>query len=378
MSESYMTYERNRQVCVVRMLQRVATFVLLLALSVPAPAQVTVEARLDSAGIFIGQRIGITLEVSADAGKDVELPQFDSLEQIVPGIEYMSSTLVDTDYVNDGKRMVLKKKYYVTSFDTALYNIPPMEVKVAGKSYRSKSLGMKVIIPFKVDTVHVDSIFGLKAEMAPPFVWEDWQLVLWLSLLSVVMTVMLVYVAIRLKDNKPIIRRIKLKKRIAPHKAAMQKIAEIKEDKTLWQSEDSKEYYTQLTDTLRQYIRERYDFNAMEMTSFEIITRLQEVNDEEAINELRELFQTADLVKFAKYSTMINENDRNLVAAIEYINQTKQEETEEQKAQPEEIVVEEPHSKLTKRLLIAGVAVATVALVGVVGYLCYRIYMLTL
>ena len=358
---------------------RTATTLILCSLfCLTARSQVTVEARLDSAGIYIGQRTGITLEVSADAGKDVELPQYDSLQPLVPGIEYMSATPVDTEYVNEGKRMVLRRKYYVTSFDTALYNLPPMEVKVGGKTYQSKSLGMKVIIPFKVDTMHVDSIFGLKSEMAPPFVWDDWRLVLWLSLLCVIMTVMLVYVAVRLKDNKPIIRRIKLKKHIAPHKAAMQKIEEIKEDKTLWQGEDSKEYYTQLTDTLRQYIRERYGFNAMEMTSFEIISRLKEVNDEEALGELRELFQTADLVKFAKYSTMINENDRNLVTAIEYINQTKQEETEEQKAQPEEIVVEEPHSKLTKRLLIAGVVAATIALVGVVGYLCYRIYMLTI
>ena len=35
------------------------------------------------------------------------------------------------------------------------------------------------------------------------------------------------------------------------------------------------------------------------------------------------LFQTADLVKFAKYNTLINENDANLVNAIEFINQTK-------------------------------------------------------
>ena len=343
-----------------------------------AKAQVTVDAKLDSADIFIGSRMGISLEVSADAKDEVELPEYDSLQQIVPGLEFMSATPVDTEYVNEGKRMVLKRKYYVTSFDTALYNIPPMEVKVKGKVYKSKNLGMKVIIPFEIDTLHVDSIFGLKNEMAPPFVWEDWNLVFWLSILSVLITLLLIYVAVRLKDNKPIIRRIKTKKHIAPHKAAMQKIAEIKEDKALWQSEDSKEYYTQLTDTLRQYIRERYGFNAMEMTSFEIITKLQEVNDEEAINELRELFQTADLVKFAKYSTLINENDRNLVTAIEYINQTKQEETEEQKAQPEEVVVVEPHSKMTKRLLTAGVALAAFVLICVVGYLCYRIYMLTL
>jgi hypothetical protein len=149
----------------------------------------------------------------------------------------------------------------------------------------------------------------------------------------------------------------------------MNKINHIKEEK-IWQREDSKEYYTQLTDTLRQYIKERYGFNATEMTTDEIIQHLQEVNDDEAIKELRELFETADLVKFAKYSTLINENDQNLVNAIEYINQTKVE--EEVKAQPEEIVVEEQHSKEIKRVLLALTIITTIILVCVVGYLAYR------
>ena len=192
---------------------------------------------------------------------------------------------------------------------------------------------------------------------------------IWLSLIVVLVGIVLLYVIIRLKDNKPIIRRIKFKQPIAPHKMAMSKINHIKEEK-IWQSEDSKEYYTQLTDTLRQYIKERYGFNATEMTTDEIIQHLQEVNDDEAIKELRELFETADLVKFAKYSTLINENDQNLVNAIEYINQTKVE--EEVKAQPEEIVVEEQHSKEIKRVLLALTIITTIILVCVVGYLAYR------
>jgi len=47
------------------------------------------------------------------------------------------------------------------------------------------------------------------------------------------------------------------------------------------------------------------------------------IDDPKSLDELRQLFQTADLVKFAKYSTLINENDANLVNAVEFINQTK-------------------------------------------------------
>lgn len=334
-----------------------------------AKAQVTVDATLDSAAIFIGQRVGIKLEVSADKGKAVEMPRFDSLQNIVPGLEFVCSTPVDTEYVNDGKRMILRSKYYVTSFDSAIYYIPPFEVKVGGKKYQSKNLAMKVFT-FDIDTTKVDQIFPLKDVMDPPFEWSEWSVVLWLSIIAVIIALVLIYVAIRLKDNKPIIRRIKLKQRIAPHKAAMQKIEHIKEEK-LMQSEDPKEYYTQLTDTLRQYMKERYGFNATEMTTGEIIQSLSDVNDAEAIAELRELFETADLVKFAKYVTLINENDRNLVSAIEYINQTKIE--EEQKPQPEEIVVVDKRSKTAKIILIASVSVATIVLAAVVCYLIYRL-----
>ena len=332
-------------------------------------AQVTVDAKLDSAAIFIGQRIGIELEVSADKGKKVELPHYDSLQNVVPGLEYVCSTPVDTEYVNEGNRMILRSKYYLTSFDTAIYYIPPFKVNVGGKSYESKNLALKVFT-FDIDTVHIDSICPIKDVMAPPFEWAEWRTVLWLSIIAVLIALILIYIAVRLKDNKPIIRRIRLKQHMAPHKAAMQKIEHIKEEK-LSQSEDSKEYYTQLTDTLRLYIKERYGFNATEMTTAEIIQHLTDVNDPEAIAELRELFETADLVKFAKYVTLINENDRNLVSAIEYINQTKIE--EEQKPQPEEIVVVDKRSKTAKITLIISVAVAAAMLMAVVCYLVYRL-----
>ena len=103
---------------------------------------------------------------------------------------------------------------------------------------------------------------------------------------------------------------------------ALSEIEHIKSDRRLM-SEDQKAYYTLLTDVLRKYIKERFGFNAMEMTSSEIITRLQNENDKKMVDELKELFVTADLVKFAKYSTLINENDANLVNAIEFINTTK-------------------------------------------------------
>ncbi len=351
-----------------------AIAVCLLSLAVvPVGAQVTVEAKIDSTRIFIGQQVGLSLEVSADAGKNVEFARFDSLQQIIPGLEVVRSEKTDTQLLNDGKRMVLTKKYVVTSFDSALYYIPPMTVKVDGKEYKSKNLALKVVT-FNVDTTKVDSIFGFKPEMKPQFSWDDWTPVIWMSVVFLLLLAALVYVFVRLVTNKPIMRRVRFRQHIAPHKLAMQKIERIKED-NLVQSGDSKEYYTQLTDTLRQYISQRFGFNAMELTSGEIIGRLEAEDDKEALGELKDLFQTADLVKFAKYSTLINENDRNLVAAIEYINQTKQEEAEKP-AQPTEMIVEEDRSKMRKTVLIACIALFVIAIMVVLCFLVYRLYYL--
>lgn len=350
-------------------------FVLLqLLLPFAAYSQVVVDAQIDSTRIFIGQRVGVTLEVSAGKESNIVFPSYDSLQYVTPGVELVNMEGVDTNFINDDKRMTLTRKYILTSFDTALYYIPPFKIMVDEKEYETKSLALKVYT-FDVDTLHTDSICGLKGVVAPPFDIKEWEGVIYLSFLSFILAIVLIYVIIRLKDNKPILRRIKVKPRIVPHKVAMKKIEQIKEDK-IWQQEDSKEYYTLLTDTLRQYINDRYGFNAMEMTSFEIITRLESVNDEEAIRELKELFTTADLVKFAKYNTLINENDKNLVSAIEYINQTKVEEVAP--PQPEEIVVEEKSSKAAKYILVACVIFTALALLCISGYLFYKVYFLNL
>lgn len=141
-------------------------------------------------------------------------------------------------------------------------------------------------------------------------------------------------------------------------------------------SEDQKTYYTLLTDVLRKYIKERFGFNAMEMTSSEIISRLRSEGDDKMTSELRELFTTADLVKFAKYSTLINENDANLVNAIEFINTTKQEN------QPVVERIEPKLSDTDKRNMRSRKALKyTIAGLSIVGFILlalvvYQVYLL--
>ena len=240
--------------------------------------------------------------------------------------------------------------------------------------YQSKSLALKVL-EVEVDTTNLNQYYGPKDVQNNPFLWSDWSTAFWLSVLILLLMAVAYYLYLRLRDNKPIIKSFKIVKRLLPHQKAMKEIEQIKADKMV-SSENQKEYYTKLTDTLRRYIEERYKFSAMEMTSSEIIERLTQDGDQKSLDELRELFTTADLVKFAKYSTLINENDKNLVSAIEFINQTKQElqVVEEEKPQLSEA---DQRSLKTRRILKWTIGSIIVVSVVLIGYVIYRLMILT-
>lgn len=336
-----------------------------------ASAQVTVEARIDSLQMLVGQQTGITIDVSCDAKALVELPVYQKGQQMAPGVELVEMLAADTTKLNDGKRMQVSRKYIVTAWDSSFYYIPPIKVRVNNEEYETKNLALKVYT-VDVDTIHVDQYFGAKDVMNAPFSWDDWKPVIWCSVLFLLLCCCIAYLVHALRTGKPLIRIIRRKRKEPAHKVALHEIERIKTERT-WAQEDSKEYYTQLTDTLRTYIQERYGFSAMEMTSGEIIERLTQENDEEALRELRELFQTADLVKFAKWTTLINENDANLMTALEYINQTKQ---EEDPNQPQEEVIVTPEAKrqrITIWVMRITIALASLAALALVGWVIYRV-----
>jgi hypothetical protein len=179
----------------------------------------------------------------------------------------------------------------------------------------------------------------------------------------------------RLRDNKPIITHIRIIKKLLPHQKAMKEIEQIKADKMV-AAENSKEYYTKLTDTLRKYIEERYGFSAMEMTSSEIIEKLMATQDQKALDELRELFTTADLVKFAKYSTLINENDKNLVSAIDFINQTKLENVPIEETVKPQLSEADQRSMKTRRVLKVVITALLITSALLLAYVVYATYQL--
>ena len=249
---------------------------------------------------------------------------------------------------------------------------------ISGKEYSTPQLALQVMT-VDVDTTNYEKYFGPKDVQSFPMSWTDdeWGKLLLMAWGVVLLLLLLLFLIVRLRSNKPIIARIRIIKHVPPHKKAMKAIEEIKADNVA-QAEDPKEYYTRLTDALRQYINERYGFNATEMTSSEIIERMTQTDDPKLLDELRQLFTTADLVKFAKYSTLVNENDANLVNAIDFINQTKQENVPTEEVVKPELTEQQQQSRKMRKVLIAVIAVLSLLTLALLAYVGWFIYDLLL
>ena len=357
---------------IIRYNKQLLVLALCLLSLLPLHAQ-NVEQRIDSLQLLIGQQTTLHLTVTARRGQKVVMPSYKPAQQLVAGVEVVEQGPCDTVQTGDDQ-MTVSRDYVLTSFDEKVYALPALNVKVDGKNYHGNPLALKVLtVP--VDTVHTNKMYPPKDVQDNPFLWSEWSLLFWLSVVVLLLCVAMIYLSVRLRQNKPIITRFRIVKRIPAHEKALTEIKHIKEQHAE-SHETQKEYYTRLTDTLRQYIVSRFGFNAMEMTSSEIIDRLQTAGDQRMLDELRHLFQTADLVKFAKYETLINENDANLVGAIHFIDQTKTDEVQtEEKVAPELTEADRKtrsQRKLIKALLwLAGIAI--LALIAWIGWQSYSL-----
>ena len=251
-------------------------------------AQVSVRASLDSVQFYVGQQDGLEVQVSMPTGSALQMPDIRKGMEILPNVEVVDIDKPDTIFMNDGKQCQITQRYVITAWDSSFYYLPPFKVKVDTTTYESMSLAFKVYT-VDVDTLNADMFFPPRDIQDLPFSWTDWKQIAYGILLTIPLVILIIVLAILVKKGKPIFHIVRRKKKLPPHQVAITEIERIKEERT-WASEDSKEYYTLLTDALRTYIQERYGFSAMEMTSAEIIERLVQEGDEKSLSELREIF----------------------------------------------------------------------------------------
>jgi len=289
---------------------------------------IVVSASIDSTTLMMGDQTAMHLQVTCDAAERVELPVFgDTLQD---GIEIVQKTAVDTTRLKDG-RVQLNQYLTLTCFQDSLFSINPLPVVSGEDTFWTDAMVLDVVQPFVMDSTL--AITDIKDIEKAPIWW--WGIIRWILLaLGIIGLGIGIYylvrwlVSLRKPKEEPIAPEL-----LRPaDEVALEKLDAIKATK-IWKDGKVKEYQTDLTDVVREYIGRRFDVQSTEKTSDETLREVKPLlvngnlslvngDGKELYEKLRKMLQLADLVKFAKWHTTPDENESALSTAYEFVHET--------------------------------------------------------
>jgi hypothetical protein len=296
---------------------------LLTGFTLSAAAQnITVEARLDQPTIRIGDQTNLRLTVHQPVKQKVNFPKL--TDTLISKVQIVGSRL-DTVYdKNDRNQATVTQSYTITSFDQGTYTIPSYSLGSAAGVLKTNELTLMV------QTVQIDTtkaIYDIKQPLAVTYTFWDWLrdnwgwVVLGLAILLAAGGIIW-YLKKRPKVEKPVIKHAEPE--IPAHAVAINKLQQLR-DKKLWQQDAVKEYYSELSDIMREYLEKRYVIKTYERTTEEIFAALKYMDiANESRAKLNQVMILADLVKFAKEKPLPVDNELSMENALAFVLKTQQ------------------------------------------------------
>ena len=257
-----------------------------------------VNVNIDTTNIRIGEQFLFKISINDTA--NVIFPE--KLERL-KNLEVIKNIKIDT-FKNK-----LIKKYLMTGFDSGAYYIPSQQIFIKNRSYLTDSILINVAT-IAVDTTK-QKIFPIKAIQREPLVYDDFKpYIIWVILILLAITGIIYYL---IKRKKTLVTEEETIAALPPFEEALEKLQEL-DNKLLWQNNEIKKYYSELTEIVRAYIEKELKIPALEITTHELVAILSDFNkaktidaSKETIKKLNALLQEADLVKFAKSTPLSHE-----------------------------------------------------------------------
>ncbi len=287
----------------------------------------SVKAKLDSTILMMGKITTMELIVDQAKGEKGSFPLFSKLKDngIVgvcgDSVELRAPVRADTS--EQSGRLKIKYIVPVQAFDSGYYKLPEIEFVIGRDTSFSNSVALKVV-PVVVDANAPIDDYANVADPENQSIFDnvpDWMINYWWIILIVLISIaVFLYAWRKYKKDGQLIGKKYIP---TPYEIASEALKELK-SKKLWEQGMEKEYFTELTDILRNYMYGRFGINAMEMTSRQIINSLknnEETNDKRAY--IRQILNMADFVKFAKVRPLPADNVASFDNAVKFVEETK-------------------------------------------------------
>lgn len=309
--------------------RHIATAMLMISAMAAGAQSVQVTATQDSIDVLQGNLRKITVEVQQPANVKLswstDSPSPDKkLVEIAPGVEVNWASAIDTAAI-DGNRLKLTRTLLVQAWDSGRVDIPGIALVAGNDTFRSKNLQLNVL------TVNVDSMTTVNPLMPvveqPKHFWDwvpDWIADYWWAYLIgfVLIAGGIIYYVLKRKGGiKKVMRPAPAP--VPPYDRALNALTAL-HNRKLCERGQEKEYYTELTEILREYLAGRFGINAMEMTTSQIKRAVRAtVSERTATAMMASVLEMADYVKFAKMRPLPEDNERAFEQARSFVEDTK-------------------------------------------------------
>jgi hypothetical protein len=303
---------------------------IILSVSFAKSQDVRVEAVLDSSKIRIGEQVKLDIYFNYNANqKDLKV-QWPSIGDTLTGkVEVVSVSAIDTMIPdkNNPSNIIQHQQLLISAYDSGYFAIPGFKFMLNNDT---NNVLFTQTLMLEVHTVPTDTSATKLKDIKPifnePFNWKWFKNYIYWGIAAIILIVAVILITVYFtkKSNNKIIEPEKPK--IPAHITALASLEKIKETQE-WKVGNTKEYYSSISDTIRQYIEERFTVNALESTTDEIMMAFRtQVVDPVSKEKLQQLLQLSDLVKFAKMTPIEVEHAFTLQNAFDFVNGTKREE----------------------------------------------------
>ncbi|MCR5003474.1 MAG: hypothetical protein K5984_03810 [Bacteroidales bacterium] len=279
----------------------------------------------DSVLIFDQLQYGFSMK-DIPSGTTLQLPEIK--DTLMRDVLLVRGWKIDTtNYVKPGKnreaKVDIEASVIITSGVEGRYLLPAL---AAVRTLPDKEADTLVFLAKALDvkTMPVDTttyqIHDIKGQIRYPLTFaEVLPYILGFDLLAILVIVIVCLV---------MIHRKKVSAAPVPdepaHITALRKLDSFRGDK-FWAPEKQKTFYSGVTDAVREYISKRYEIDAMEMTTAEIFSDLKKTDvPADLYEEMKDLFERADFIKFAKHTATDEENSTVIPSAVRFVTTTYQ------------------------------------------------------
>lgn len=286
---------------------KLVAYIMVLGCVFNASGQV-LDSKVSQSEILIGQPITLTYIVDFKKTDSIFFRPKEDLIQAraitnssdltTEGIDFEITQAFQDTFVlkNDSKTWI--GKYVVTAWDSGMFIIPGQNVIINDSSFVFPDIAIASYLTDPVDGIDIYDIKENYADIPPApfnllaFIKSNWW---WLL---IILFAIIAFFALRKKkteDEKeevPVAMSLKERTLIA---------IDALESAKLWEKDQLKEHFVELSYILRSYLTSRYDITLLEKTTYEtkIVLTEKGLNDD-TVDIIARILSQSDMVKFAK------------------------------------------------------------------------------